>query len=261
MESFEKITKWDVDSQIRGALVFVLLSISFFMIGSLGAKQTVSTANEKVAAQPSNPTDTGAPSQPTVNSRDEFIKYAKDIKLDEKKFTSCLDNPKVAESVQTDSQLAGKVGANGTPSFFINKKPIIGAQPIDVFKQALDAALSGSVPLTTPQPGEGSMLTDSQWAEVTKSPVGILGNVNAKVIMVDFTDFQCPFCQRAFQTTFPIIKKDYIDTGKIQYITRDLPLPFHRNAKVAAIAARCALEQNKYWEMHDKLFTNQNIWQ
>jgi protein-disulfide isomerase len=94
-----------------------------------------------------------------------------------------------------------------------------------------------------------------------KNPVYESGQKNARVTLVEFTDYQCPFCQRAFQQTWPTIKKDYIDSGKIHFIIRDMPLPFHNNAKLAATAARCAGEQNKYLEMHDQLFTNQSVWQ
>lgn len=87
-----------------------------------------------------------------------------------------------------------------------------------------------------------------------------MGNKNAKVVMVEFTDFQCPFCKRAFDTTYPQIKKDYIDTDKVYYVVRDFPLPFHTEADEAAEAANCAFDQNKYWEMHDLLFSKQNDW-
>ncbi|MBS3101952.1 DsbA family protein [Candidatus Woesearchaeota archaeon] len=85
-----------------------------------------------------------------------------------------------------------------------------------------------------------------------------LGDKNAPVTIVSFEDYQCPFCGRAFQQTFPLIKKDYIDTGKVKYIYRDFPLSFHPEAEPAAEAANCAGEQGKYWEMHDSIFQNQD---
>jgi len=85
-----------------------------------------------------------------------------------------------------------------------------------------------------------------------------LGRADAPVTLVEFSDFQCPFCGRFFATTFPILKKDYIDTGKLRYVLRDYPLDqLHPNARKAAEAAHCAGEQGKYWEMHDVLFQNQ----
>jgi protein-disulfide isomerase len=85
-----------------------------------------------------------------------------------------------------------------------------------------------------------------------------LGRPDAPVTLVEFSDFQCPFCGRFFATTFPALKQDYIDTGKLRYVFRDFPLDqLHPNARKAAEAAHCAGEQGKYWEMHDVLFQNQ----
>ncbi|HVW67142.1 MAG TPA: thioredoxin domain-containing protein [Candidatus Peribacteraceae bacterium] len=87
------------------------------------------------------------------------------------------------------------------------------------------------------------------------------GNPNAKVTVIEYTDFQCPFCERHFSQTYPQIKKDYIDTGKIKYELRYFPLTsIHPNAEKSAEAADCAQDQGKFWEMHDKLFSTQNDW-
>ncbi len=80
-----------------------------------------------------------------------------------------------------------------------------------------------------------------------------LGRADAPVTMVEFTDYQCPFCRRFESDSFAQLKKDYIDTGKVRFVSRDLPLEFHPNAAPAAQAARCAGEQNKFWEMHDAI--------
>ncbi|HEY2808698.1 MAG TPA: thioredoxin domain-containing protein [Steroidobacteraceae bacterium] len=82
-----------------------------------------------------------------------------------------------------------------------------------------------------------------------------LGRSDAPLTMVEFTDYQCPYC-RAFQAqTFEALKKNYIDTGKLRFIVRDLPLEFHSSARPAAEAAHCAAEQGKFWEMHHALLT------
>jgi protein-disulfide isomerase len=90
-------------------------------------------------------------------------------------------------------------------------------------------------------------------ASVADAPV--LGRADAPVTIVEFSDYQCPFCQRFVANTFPAIKKDYIDTGKVRYVFRDFPLDqIHPLARKAAEAAHCAGEQGKYWPMHDVLF-------
>lgn len=84
----------------------------------------------------------------------------------------------------------------------------------------------------------------------------ILGKDDAKVAIIEFSDFQCPYCNRHNKQTLPKLKEQYMDSGKVKYVMRDFPLGFHRQAKIAAIAANCAGEQGKYWPMHDKLFEN-----
>ena len=71
---------------------------------------------------------------------------------------------------------------------------------------------------------------------------------------MEFADYQCPFCRKFYTNTLPDIKKQYIDTGKVRFVLRDLPLGFHSKARPAAKAAHCAGEQGKFWEMHDALF-------
>ncbi len=87
-----------------------------------------------------------------------------------------------------------------------------------------------------------------------------LGEADAPVTFIEFTDFQCPFCQRHVQQTFPEIKAKYVDTGKIKYVARHFPLSFHPNAQKASESAACAQDQDKFWEMHAKLFEAQGDW-
>jgi protein-disulfide isomerase len=84
-----------------------------------------------------------------------------------------------------------------------------------------------------------------------------LGKTDAPITVIEFSDYQCPFCQRFVRNTLPGLQTDYINTGKVRYIFRDFPLAMHRQARKAAEAAHCAGEQGKYWEMHDVIFNNQ----
>jgi len=83
-----------------------------------------------------------------------------------------------------------------------------------------------------------------------------MGDAKAPLVMVEYTDFQCPFCQQFHNTAFTQIKANYIDTGKVRFVSRDFPLPFHENAHIAATAGRCANEQGKYWEMRHVMIVN-----
>jgi protein-disulfide isomerase len=80
-----------------------------------------------------------------------------------------------------------------------------------------------------------------------------IGRDDAPATLVEFADYQCPFCRRFQAETFAQLKKNFIDPGKLRFISRDLPLDFHANALGAAEAARCAGDQGKYWEMRDAL--------
>lgn len=89
----------------------------------------------------------------------------------------------------------------------------------------------------------------------------IIGNPDAPITIVEFSDFQCPFCARFHIQTLPSIMEEYIDQGKVKLVFRDFPIQsIHPNALPASIAAECAEEQGKFKEMHDILFEKQNEW-
>lgn len=86
----------------------------------------------------------------------------------------------------------------------------------------------------------------------------ILGDKNAELTLVEFSDYECPFCKKTFTELLPELKKDYIDTGKLRLVYKDLPLPFHQNAAKEAEAAQCAKDQGgdvAYFKYHDQIFT------
>ena len=84
-----------------------------------------------------------------------------------------------------------------------------------------------------------------------------MGSNDAPLTIVEFSDFECSYCRRFHEQVLPSLKRDYIDTGLVRFIHKDLPLPFHRQAKPAAAAARCAAEQNRYWDLYSALFDQQ----
>lgn len=89
-----------------------------------------------------------------------------------------------------------------------------------------------------------------------------LGPSDAPVTIVEFSDYECPFCRRYFTSTFQELKAAYIDTRKVRYFFRDFPLEkIHPYARKAAEAAHCAGDQGKFWDMHDTIFQNQSALQ
>ena len=90
----------------------------------------------------------------------------------------------------------------------------------------------------------------------------IRGNPDAKFTIVEFSDFQCPFCAKFHSETLPLLMENYIDNGKVNLVFRDFPIEsIHPNAVPASHAAECADDQGKFWEMHDMIFENQRNWQ
>jgi protein-disulfide isomerase len=214
----------------------------------------------------------------TALDRASLEKYAQEIGLNMDKFKAALDSHKFRERIKHDSDDAEKFGARGTPNFFINGRNLRGAQPVEAFKTTIDeeikkadeklksgtpranlyAALTkdglekaAPPPAAPAAPGEPDPNTVFK-AEVGAAPVR--GAKDAPVTIVMWSDFQCPFCSRV-EPTITKIRDEYKD--KVRVVWKDLPLPFHQNAMPAAMAARAAGEQGKFWEMHDKLFANQ----
>lgn len=98
--------------------------------------------------------------------------------------------------------------------------------------------------------------------EVSADDDPVLGDNNAPVTIIEFSDYQCPFCRKFWQDSLPSIQREYIDTGKVKFVYRDYPLNFHQMAIPAARAANCAREKGgdeAYYKMHDKIFEEQNI--
>ena len=106
-------------------------------------------------------------------------------------------------------------------------------------------------PPTINEPSQPSKL------QVSADDDPVKGSKDAPVTIIEFGDFQCPYCARFFTQTLPLIEENYIKTGKVKFVYRDYPLSFHQFAQTASEAAECADEQGKFWEYHNKIFENQ----
>jgi protein-disulfide isomerase len=111
--------------------------------------------------------------------------------------------------------------------------------------------------LTAPSSQFSRQSPSSPEVTVSFDHAPIKGDPKATLILIEFSDYQCPFCGKFFHTTLPEIDRAYIQAGKLRHVLRDYPLPMHAHAAKAAEAADCAGEQGKYWEMHDLLFSHQ----
>jgi protein-disulfide isomerase len=207
----------------------------------------------------------------------DLQRHAQAIGLDLAKFQAALADPDNKARVEHDLDLGKRFGVGGTPSFFLNGRAFSGAYPLESFRALfdqelarVDAVLAGGTPRAdlysslireglakaTPRPAP-TRAGDPAPGEVYKAEIKgapTRGGKKALVTMVEFSDFQCPFCARV-QPTLERLLKEY--QGDVRVAWRDLPLPFHDKAAPAAIAARAAGRQGKFWELHDLLFAHQ----
>jgi protein-disulfide isomerase len=106
-------------------------------------------------------------------------------------------------------------------------------------------------------PGLNAPVANNKPIDVSADDDAFLGSAAAAITLIEFADYQCPFCRKFWKDTLPQIKEKYIDTGKVKFVYRDFPLSFHPAAQASAEAAECAGDQGKYWQMHDKIYEEQ----
>jgi len=183
----------------------------------------------------------------------------------------------LATLFQAGDQYRSKIGARGTPAFFINGTFLSGARPFEQFKARIDEELKKAEELAKKVGGKGKVyaalmktakteVSSGAPAQADKAPepgpvkkvdIGnapVRGPKHAPISVVLFSDFQCPFCGRV-EPSISALEKAY--PGKVRVAWKNYPLPFHNNAKPAAEAALAANEQGKFWQMHEILFKNQ----
>jgi protein-disulfide isomerase len=193
---------------------------------------------------------------------DKLKVYAEDLKLDKNKFNKCLDDGKYTDQISSDITYGGTVNVAGTPAFFINGRFVGGAFPFEWFKEIIDKEIAGTGSDDITQysknlqdvAGQGGFDPKKKTIEV-KSIDPAIGPENAKVTIVEFSDFECPYCAQVYPTVKQILSTYGND---VRLIYKQFPLnSIHPNAQKAAEASLCAHEQGKFFEYHDKLFESQ----
>jgi protein-disulfide isomerase len=204
--------------------------------------------------------------------------HAKELGLNMAKFEADMNAPSAAASIKEDQALATRLAARGTPHFFVNGFRLRGAQPAPKFIEIIDRELArakAKIAAGTPasgvydalqasaNKGEAKMLAGSAPGAgkpeapkaAVKIPIGnapAKGSANAKVTIITYTDFECPFCSRFATNLDEAIKGD----PNVRIVVKQFPLAFHKNADLAAQAGLAANAQGKFWEYHDKMFAN-----
>jgi len=161
------------------------------------------------------------------------------------------DSPKTNPWMVSTLVLAGIIigfGVSQIPAFKIEG----GTQQAAVVKPQKQVEAQKKEP-------ENKALTAEQIAKLPDDDT-VIGDPNAPIAFVEFSDFQCPYCARFFKTTLPLIEENYIKTGKVKLIYRDFPIGGHAQAELTAQTAECADEQGKFRQMHDLLFREQESW-
>lgn len=208
-------------------------------------------------------------------TRAEAELVARELGLDMIRFRADLDAGTYRGEVRSDSKDAAKLGVTGTPTFFINGRPVHGNQPLKVFVDVVEQELSRAQAASANKPadlyealvagGKPSADTpDAEHDQVDLDPgqpyrmgLGLpghqLGPAEALVTIVAWSDFQCPYCQRQ-STALEHVREKYGDQVRIVY--RHYPLISHRDAQLAAEASVAAAEQGKFWAFHDQIWKN-----
>lgn len=203
--------------------------------------------------------------------------YAAELELDEEAFASCLASGRYDEVIQANLEEGLSFGITGTPAFVIGGYLVSGAQPFDVFELVVGNLEEGTIEQLFRESYDAQVEAYRQRIAQERAqqpaaprpvePVDVpidgaifVGDPEAPVVIVEYTDFQCPFCSRHVEETWPQIKENYIDTGLVRYVFKDFPLNFHEQAQKAAESARCANEQDAFMGMHELLFDRQDEW-
>jgi protein-disulfide isomerase len=190
-------------------------------------------------------------------------------------YEKCMSSGRGEGRVQQSSVSAQALGFTGTPTFQLMRRDggktntLVGAQPVNVFTTWIDTVLAGKEP---PQPKQPEKPELPFWAK----PEGLApdpkrpgftvagdpykGKPEARLVVVEFADFQCPSCRRHALETQPALDRRFVETGEVMWVVKHFPLRAHPHAPVAAAAAVCAGEQGKFWEMHHMLFEQVDRW-
>lgn len=192
--------------------------------------------------------------------------YATELGLDVKRFREDLDGRRFQAMVESDARAAAELDISGTPTTFVNGRKIEGAQPEDVFIETIRFELRRADKLLaagTPREGLYDAIIDripdpatrpEPRAAVQVGDAPARGPEGAPITIVEFADFQCPYCARA-QPTLQALEAKY--KGRLRVVFMNDPLPFHHDAPLAAEAAMAAHAQGRFWPMHDLLFSHE----
>jgi len=200
---------------------------------------------------------------------DTLERYAQEIGLDVERWKRDQNDPKVAATIQRDMDLATNLNVSGTPAFFVNGRRLPGgAAPLDAFSNLIDEELNKAEAMVrggVPASQVYARMQERAVASAIPPPVvkkvdvpadsPSFGPAMAKVTIVEWSDFQCPYCARAAPMVEQIRQAYPKD---VRFVFRHYPLPMHPDAPLAARAGVAAQAQGKFWQMHDWMYAHQH---
>lgn len=207
-----------------------------------------------------------------------FADLAEGAGVNAEEYQACIDSGAKEALVAQGVAEAMEKGFSGTPSFqFVREAtaeafPLVGAQPYDQFAGLIDTLVAGGTPETPQAEAKAGNNEIPFWAtadglkpdpdrpDQTMAGDFYRGNPDAKVVVIEFSDLQCPFCRKHTLETQPILDEQFVATDQILWVFKHFPLTIHPQAPAAGAAAECAGEQGQFWEMHDKLFVAMQEW-
>lgn len=250
-------------------VLIVTLLVATFIAGTMWKGGSISfSVNPGQAQQTAKLPAVGAgtdPTKPTVSATEQqtatLVGLAKEVSLNEDAFKACLTSGEMAKNVGDDKAQGSNSGISGTPGIILlntstGKNAFIpGAYPYESVKKLVDEMLAGQ-PLTLPdQSGKDAPATEAPNAAPVVADDFVRGNRSAQIAMIEYSDFECPYCKR-FYPTAQQIQTEYAD--KVMWVYRQLPLPatMHPNAQKYAEASECAAKlggNDAFWKYADKL--------
>jgi protein-disulfide isomerase len=181
-------------------------------------------------------------------TRADLLGYAKSLGLDLAAFERALDNHSYRPIVERDLAEAAGLGVTTTPTFFVNGRRLVGPQGYASLGAVIESLLAGIPPDKRVQP-ELVAAGPAQQIDIARAPTR--GPATAPVSLVEFSDFECPYCAMAA----PVVKQLLAAyPAQVRFAFKHYPLPMHKESPLAHEAALAAGEQGKFWEMHDALF-------
>ena len=174
--------------------------------------------------------------------------YAKQLNLDMNAVNGALNAHSYGSLIDRDLGEAKGFGVEATPTFFVNGQKLVGAQTLATFKTIVDRELGQDTPVTEEQ------APPLNFTEVKLDDAPIRGAPNAPITILEYADFQCPYCSASESTLQQLL---VMYPGQIRIAFKNYPLDIHEDAMLAHHAALAAKQQGRFWEMHDRLFSNQ----